>query len=69
MTEEIVRLHLSKINVNKSCGPDEVHPLMVLELADIIAEPISFLFNLIFVQESCRRIRSLHSNHQFLKRC
>ena len=51
MTEEMVRLHLSKINVNKSCGPDEVHPCMLLELSDIIAELIAFLFNLIFEQK------------------
>ena len=41
VTEEMVRLHISKINVNKSCGPDEVHPRMLLELSDIIAEPIA----------------------------
>ena len=51
MTEEMVRLHLSKINVNKSCGPVEVHPRMLFELANIIAEPVAFLFNLIFEQE------------------
>ena len=42
--------HLSKINVNESCVP-EVHPRMLLELADIVAKPIAFLFNLIFEQE------------------
>ena len=51
VTEEMVRLHLSKINVNKSCGPVEVHPRMLFELANIIAEPVAFLFNLIFEQE------------------
>ena len=51
VTEEMVRLHLSKINVNKSCGPDEVHPRMLFELANIIAEPVAFLFNLICEQE------------------
>ena len=51
VTEEMVRLHLSKINVNKSWWPDEVHPLTLLELSDIIAEPIAKLFNLIFEQE------------------
>ena len=51
VAEEMVRLHLSMINVNKSCGPDEVHPRMLFELADIIAETITFLFNLIFEHE------------------
>ena len=34
VTERIIRLHLSKIKVNKSCGLGEVHPRMLLELAD-----------------------------------
>ena len=35
MIEEMDRLLISKINVNKSCGPDEVHSRMLLELSDI----------------------------------
>ena len=50
VTEEMV-LHLSKINVNKPCRPEEVHPRMLLELAYIVAEPTDFIFNLIFEQE------------------
>ena len=34
------------MNVNKSRGPDEVHPRMLIELADYIAGPIALLFNL-----------------------
>ena len=37
---------LTKLNVNKSCGPDEIHPRMLIELADYIAEPVALLFNL-----------------------
>ena len=35
VTVEMVRLHLLKLNVNKSCGPDEIYPRMLRELADI----------------------------------
>ena len=43
VTEEMIRLHLSKINVNKSCGPDEVHPRMLLKLADIMSQLLFYL--------------------------
>ena len=47
ITVDMVRLHLLKLNVNKSCGPDEIYPRMLLELADIIAGPVAFLLNMI----------------------
>ena len=36
---------LKTINVNKSSGPDNLHPRLLLELADIIALPVTILFN------------------------
>ena len=45
ITVDMVRLHLLKLNVNKSCDPDEIYPRMLLELADIIAGPVAFLLN------------------------
>ena len=33
--------------MNKSCGPDEIYPGMLRELADIIAGPFAFLLNMI----------------------
>ena len=47
ITVEMVRLHLLKLNVNKSCGLDEIYPRMLRELADIIAGPVAFLLNMI----------------------
>ena len=41
----MVLSELKKLNVNKSCGPDAVHPRMLKELADLIAVPITFLLN------------------------
>ena len=29
-----------QLNVNKSCGPDETHPRLLIELADIISTPL-----------------------------
>ena len=45
ITVEMVLDALKKIKVNKSCGPDNLHPRLLLELADIIALPVTTLFN------------------------
>ena len=45
VTEAMVRLEILRLNVNKSCGPDNVHPKMLIELVDILAGPLSLLLN------------------------
>ena len=45
ITSEMVKDALKKININKSCGPDNLHPRLLLELADMIAVPVTILFN------------------------
>ena len=45
ITIEMVKTELKKLNVNKSCGPDEIHPLILQELYDFIAPPLTLLFN------------------------
>ena len=45
ITVEMVTKALHEINPNKSCGPDLIHPRLLIELADQIAEPITVLFN------------------------
>ena len=43
---KIVQEEINNLNVNKSCGPDEAHPRMLIELVDdIISKPISELLN------------------------
>ena len=46
VTEEMVLTELSTLNPNKSCGPENIHPRMLLELADIMAAPVALLFNM-----------------------
>ena len=44
ITEEIVLNKLKQLNVNKSPGPDQIHPRIVKELADVLAHPLYLIF-------------------------
>ena len=45
ITHEWVLKTLMKTNITKSCGPDELHPRMLKELAVELAAPRTELFN------------------------
>jgi len=42
--EDRVRHCLSKLDTHKSMGPDGMHPQFLRELVDVIAEPLSVIF-------------------------
>ena len=45
VTTEMVHEELSNLNINKSVGPDEIHPRILNELADELSKPIALLLN------------------------
>ena len=45
ITEESVRREIKSLNINKSCGPDEVNPLLLIKLVDFVAGPLTLIMN------------------------
>jgi len=44
LKEDRMRDHLSKLDTHRSMSPDGMHPQVLRELADVIAEPLSIVF-------------------------
>ncbi|KFQ81688.1 RNA-directed DNA polymerase from mobile element jockey, partial [Phaethon lepturus] len=42
--EDQVRDHLRNVNINKSMGPDKMHPRVLRELTDIVTNPLCVIF-------------------------
>ena len=42
---ELVRKEILLLNVNKSCGPDEIGPLLLIKLIDVVADLLALQMN------------------------
>ena len=45
VTKDMVYDQIKELDPSKSCGPDEIHPKMLLELVEYISEPLAMLIN------------------------
>ena len=44
-TEEMIRYKILKLSINKSCGPEETHPQILIELVSLLSKPLALLLN------------------------
>ena len=45
VTEEQVKSEINRLNINKCCGPDHIHPRLLKELVNYLSKPIALLIN------------------------
>ena len=53
VTLELVRDKLLKLNINKSCGPDEIHPHVLQKTASAMCKPLQLIFQMSLDKGEC----------------
>ena len=46
ITEDMIKVELMQLHTDKSSGPDEIHPCILIEHAKHIVGPVALLFNM-----------------------
>ena len=47
---------LKHLNVSRTCGPDDIHPRLLIELVEHIKDPIALLINISYLEDNYRSI-------------
>ena len=45
ITETMIAKKLGELYINKSCGPDQMHPHLLKEMANELSVPLSIIMN------------------------
>ena len=53
ITLELVRDKLLKLNINKSCGPDDIHPHVLQKTANAMCKPLQLIFQMSLEKGEC----------------
>ena len=53
ITQEMVKEKLEKLNVNKSCGPDDIHPHVLNKSASALCVPLTKIFQMSLERGEC----------------
>ena len=68
ITEEMVRNEILKLNVNKSCGSEEIHLQILIELVDLVSKPLALLLKKPWIKDVYRRTGKWRTFHQYLRK-
>ena len=66
--KDMVLKLLQKLKTDKSPGPDSLHPRLLFEIKESIAEPLSIIFNQSLALKTVQRNGKMHKLVQFPRR-
>ena len=58
ITKECIQTRLEKLNGNKLCGPDNIHPYVLKNTAGAICIPLEIIFNMSLRNGECPKDKS-----------
>ena len=69
ITTKMVEKKILSLDVNKACGPDEIHPRLIKELVNEVTSPLAALFNKSLCEGNWRLVTGeMPMFHQFTKK-
>ena len=68
ITEEMVQNEMLKLNVNESCGPDKMHPQILIKLVDLVSKLLALLLNKTMDEECILQDWEWRTFQQYLRK-